>query len=102
MHNLYYAAKPHNYTYAAPNDVMSYTTDGVALDPDLSDLSSSSADYEETSSSASVEAVGAEPQSRDWNREFQGYLKEVDPYVKYRKLSKLAKDFVSVAEEYGR
>jgi hypothetical protein len=60
--------------------------------------------YESQSSSTSAsdtETEGA-AKSRDWNKEFQMYLREPNPNVKYRKLSKLAKDFVSVAEEYGR
>jgi hypothetical protein len=65
-------------------------------DVDMLTITSSSGSEDSSSS------ITMEPQGRDWNREFQMYLLEPDPNVKYRKLSKLAKDFVSVAEEYGR
>lgn len=98
MHNFYVAHNPQNYTYTLHTNSCGYTFDPCETEADSFSISSSSTCDE---SSASTD-INSEPRSRDWNKQFQEYLCEPDPNVKYRKLSKLAKDFVSIAEEYGR
>lgn len=89
------------------NTAFQEDTSSGSTERDSSDTSSSSSSYEDEEPTAKEKAAEADEDVIDtsnlyWNDQFQELMLHLDDSKTWSKLAMLGRDFISVAEMYGR